>query len=305
MLLRLFRGHVTGGRENDFIALLRDGIEREAPAPGLLGFMAGYRRVDGVERFLLASAWRSYEDLQRSVGDDPLERPATIGKLAGVAEVDGIDHFDLIQPRLIGMLDAPGAVIRSTRCFIKPGQLEPLKQWLARKGREIDQGHAMLGSMLGWRRQGDRDEGVGVSAWPSPLQYEAIADAGMADSMLFREMADFVTDFEVDVYQAIELRLSPRLQALGGRRLIVARFDSADGAAQARLGLIGRAAVADTDVSVARMAGGDDGHSQIFVARVQLAEHPLAERLIADHGGQIVYEADEGHTAPGWSPTGA
>jgi hypothetical protein len=296
MPLRLFRGRVTPGREEDFITLLRNGIEREAPAPGLQTFMAGYRRVDGVERFILASAWDSDADLRRAVGDDPLERPNTLDKIAGVAEAESIDHFELIEPRPSGLLDAPGAVIRATHCYVRPGQFDALRAWLSRKAREIDQGHALLAAMLGWRSVGDRIEGVGVSAWPSRLQYEAIADAGLANSMLFRDMEQFVSDFEVEVYQAIELRLSPRLQAHGGRRLIVARFESADTAATARSQLLTRGEPSDAEVSIASMAAsGGEGDTQVFVARVRLAEHAQTERLIADHGGQIVYEADEAH----------
>lgn len=294
MPLRLFRGRVTPGREEDFIALLRSGVEREAPAPGLLGFMAGYRRVDGgTEKFLLASAWESEADLRRSVGDDPLGHPNTVDKMAGVAEAEAIDHYNLVLPRPIGLLDAPGAVIRATHCYVRPGQLEPLKGWLARKGRQIDQANAMIATMFGWREGDGRIEGVGVSAWPSPLQYEAIADAGLADTILFHEMDDYVTDFEVEIYQAIELRLSPRLQELGLRRLIVARFASPESADQARQRLADT--TEDADVSVASMGGGSESHSQVFVARVELAQHAQAERLIADHGGQIVYEADEGY----------
>ncbi|HEY7599346.1 MAG TPA: antibiotic biosynthesis monooxygenase [Candidatus Limnocylindrales bacterium] len=292
MPLRLFHGRVTAGREADFIELLRRGVERESPAPGLLSYMCGYRREGGVDRFLLASAWESEADIERAVGPDPLGHPNTLVKMAGLIELDSVAHYELIRPLPSGILDAPGAVIRQTHCYVKPGRFEELRDWLARKARDIDASHVMLGWMLGWRRQGERIEGVGVSAWPSPLQYEAVADAGLASTILFREMEDFVTDFSVEVYQAIELQLSSRLASLGGRRLIVARFDSSGAADQARLVLSDRLAPNDgSDVSVARLAGPAD--AQVFVARVMLADHAVAERLIHDHGGEILFEADE------------
>ena len=104
MPLRLFCGRINPGREEDFITLLRNGVEREAPAPGLQSFMAGYRRVDGVEKYILASAWQSEADLRRSLGDDPLVNPNTLAKIEGVATAERIDHYELIQPAPSGIL---------------------------------------------------------------------------------------------------------------------------------------------------------------------------------------------------------
>ena len=298
MPLRLLRGRVLAGHEEEFDARLRDGVESIAPAAGLQSFMAGYRRLEGQEKFVLASAWDSDEHLVRALGDDPLRNPRLFASIGGAAELENVEHYQLIRPLPAGLLDAPGAVLRVARAVLRPGRFEALLDWLERKEREINAAQLLLGWMVGWREREGRTEFAGVSAWASPLQYEAIADAGLGGAMLFADLAGFVTDFEVELYQAIELRLSARLQSLGGRRLIVARFDSPHSAAQARAGLIRAFVTADDDVSVARMAGGASDR-QVFVARVQLADHARAQRLIADHGGQIVYEADEGRAAGG------
>jgi hypothetical protein len=303
MPLRLFRGRVIVGRENEFIDLMRQGVEREAPdAPGLISFMCGYRREAGADRFLLASAWNSEAELRASIGQDPLGHPNTLDKLAGVAEAEQIEHFELLRPLPAGILDAPGAVIRASRAVVRPGRLEALLDFLVRKEREVDAGKLLLGWMIGWRQHGERTEWAGVSAWPSPLQYEVVADTGLADSMLFAELDELVTDFQLEVYQAIELQLPERLVRLGGRRLIVARFDSTDAAANARDVLARHLAGGiGSDGSVARLAS-RQADAQVFVARVMMADHAAAERLIADHGGQILYEADEAQPAARLAP---
>jgi hypothetical protein len=302
MPLRLFCGRVIAGREDDFIDMLRRGVERESPAPGLLSYMCGYRREEGVDRFLLASAWNSEEELVAAVGKDPLRHPDALDKMAGVIEAEQIEHFELVRPLPAGILDAPGAVIRMSRAVVRPGRLEALLAFLARKQREIDAAKLLLGWMIGWRQRGDRMEWAGVSAWPSPLQFEAIADSGLADSMLFAELDELITDFRLEVYQAIELQLSEKLASWGGRRLIVARFDSPDAAALARQVLTERLGDgAGSDVTVARLAS-RAADAQVFVARVQLGDHAAAERLITDHGGEILYEADEGLPSGGLSP---
>jgi hypothetical protein len=300
MPLRLFRGRVLSGRETDFIDLLRRGVEREAPAPGLLSFMAGYRRVSGSDRFVLASAWDSEDDLRRALGADPIGHPNTLDKMAGVIEAEQIDHYELIRPVPSGLLDAPGAVLRVTRAIVLPGRFDALRTWLARKQREFTTAQMMLGWLVGWREREQRIEIAGVSAWASPMHFEAVADSGDAGRMLFTELDEYLTDFELEIFQAIELRLSPRLALLGGWRLIVARFESPNAAAGAREVLEEHLAPrSGAEVSFAPMASREAHEAQVFVARVMLADHAVTERLIADHGGQIVYEADEVNSGGG------
>ena len=70
--------------EAEFVAACRRQVAEGARSEGLLAFMAGYRRVDQADRFVLISTWQSAEDAARVTGaDDAHPRSETI--LADVA----------------------------------------------------------------------------------------------------------------------------------------------------------------------------------------------------------------------------
>ncbi len=76
-------------------------------------------------------------------------------------------------------------------------------------------------------------------------------------------------------------------------------FDSGEAAQNARNALtIGAESANEAGITVARLAsdapaatGASDRH--VLVARASLADYLQAERLIADHGGQVILAADE------------
>lgn len=297
MLLRLFRGRVLPGREDDFVALTRRQVAEDGRAPGLVAFMAGYRRVDRSDRFVLVSTWESEVDMVRAVGERPIDRPRSVDILAGIAQMERVDQFDVRPPAYIGILDAPGAVVRVTEAVIKPGRQDDLFAWLKQKDREINASKMVLGWTIGTRVDGDVERVIAVTAWPSPLMIEALADDAREGRTLFAAVDEFITDARVEQYQAIELRVPERIQHAGGRRLIAARFPSGADAEKARSILSTRFVTArEAGVSVARLANAGRGaHQQVLVARVTHGEYLPAERLIADLGGQVIYEADETH----------
>lgn len=296
MLLRIVRGRVLPGREDDFVAVSRRQVSEGAGSHGLLAFMAGYRRVDREDQFVLVSTWQAHEDVVRVVGDDPLRHPRSRQVLEGIAEIESVEQYALLEPIHRGILDAPGAVLRVTEATIRPGRRADLLAWLARKSRELGAMRSLLGWAMATRGTEDGAErAIGVSAWPSPLLIEAIGEAGREGMALFSEVDQFITDQSSRQYQAIELRLPERVRSLGGRRLIAARFGSGIAAERARSALSRSFSTArESGVSIAGLGGGPhNGESQVLVARVMLAEYLPAERLIADHGGQVIYERDE------------
>jgi len=252
--------------------------------------------VDGSDRFLLASTWTDEDSIARTVGARPIERPSSVDVLAGVAVIEHVQHYDLLEPVHRGILDAPGAVLRETTATVRPGRLDALLAWMRGKDREINASRIVLGWMIGHRQSDGGEVVAAVSAWASRLQIEAIAEAGRpADGPLFAALDEFVTDISVGTYQAIELRLPAALADVGGRRLIAARFAAAAAADQARQALEDRFASArEAGVYVARL-GGSSAHEEqlVLVARVTLADHANAQRLIFDLGGQVLYETDE------------
>lgn len=294
MLLRVIRGTVNAGRENDFAAVCRDQVADLGRSPGLLAFISGYRRVDGFDQFIVASSWESEEQARHALGE--VASPIANDLLAGVAEVDKVDVYEVIGPAFRGIVDAPGGVVRFTSGSVATDNRARMLAWLNNppRDRAKDIQHLMLGWAIGQRAgpKADSIEVVAVSAWPSPLVIEAIADPGRTGAPLYAEIDDFAADFHVEVYRAIGLELPDAMSDLGSRRVLAARFrarDAADAAANALSSAVTRPREAQISVAPLGAPGEatNDG-SYVLVARVAINEYAGAERLISDNGGEVI-----------------
>jgi hypothetical protein len=297
MLLRVVRGQVVHGREAEFVETSRRQVAEGARLPGLLAFMGGYRRMGGVDEFALISAWESEENISQIVADDG--SPRVMSVLKDVATITRVEEYELHPPVFRGMLDAPGAVIRLSEAKIRPGKRDALYAWLEQKDRELRATRTLLGWALGERLVDGEYQVTAASAWPSPLVIEGLAEPGRQDMSLFAAVDEFVEGTSLVQYQAIELRLPSQLADVASRRVVAARFDSEEAAHEAREALTtGAESSTEAGISVARLASdapstGIGGDRHVLVARVSLADYLHAERLIADHGGQVILAADE------------
>ena len=297
MLLRVVRGRVLQGQEAEFVQISRRQLAQGARTPGLLAFMGGYRRVGGTDEFALISAWESDADTVHVNDGEGSPRVATV--LKDVATIERVEQYELHPPIFRGILDAAGAVIRLSEARIRPGKRNALYAWLAEQDRQLHTTRMLLGWALGERVVDGEYQVTAASAWPSPLMVEALAEPGRADTSLFAAVDEFVEGISLVQYQAIELQLPRQLADVASRRVVAARFDSAEAAQDAREALTtGADSANEAGISVARLAsdapaasGASDRH--VLVARVSLADYLQAERLIADHGGQVILAADE------------
>jgi hypothetical protein len=299
MLLRVIRGTVSAGRESDFVAVCRQQVADFGRAAGLVAFISGYRRVDGVDEFVLGSTWES-DELAASVAG-AADNPVAAGRLSGIATIGRLDVYDVVEPAFRGIVDAPGGVVRFTSGKVANEDHARMISWLRnpRGDRAKDIQHLMLGWAVGER---PTDDGTGVevvalSAWPSPLVIEAIADPNRSQAPLYAEIDDFAADFHVDVYRAIGLELPDAMADIGSRRVIAARFSERQAADEAALALTGAVARPhDAHISVAPLGApgqaASDG-SYVLVARVAINEFGRAERLIADQGGEVILSQRE------------
>lgn len=283
MHMRIVRGRVLDGHEPDFVALSRRLVPSEAWATRPVSFMAGYRRVEGSDRFLLVSTWEG-------------EPPAT-ETLAGAFDVERVDDCKQMGPSIAGIVDSPGAVIRLTEARLRSGKREALIQWLKAKEREMRGQRWMIACALGERTDSvGTDWLMSASGWASPLLIEQFGESDRpAAAALFADFDEFVTDFHVERYQAVELALSTLAEA-GARRVIAARFGSEREARSARSSLTRAVPSASRrGISVAHLSAAHDdrGEPCILVARVSFTDYPFAERMIADLGGQVVLAHDE------------
>jgi hypothetical protein len=255
--------------------------------------MAGYQRIGGIDRFVLASSWSSEEDERRVAGAP--EEPKSAAVMSGVGFIDTVERYTLLEPVFEGMLDAPGAVLRLTTATLRPGQREPLLAELFSRRREMRR-EMILAWALGERERDGKVELMAISAWPSQLVVEAISEPGRAGTLLFAAFDEFVTDTTLESYQAIELQLPESLADLGTRRVLAARFDSRSAAEDAQAALKRIDSAGDSPVSVAPL--GSPGRAPIdgqhvLVARVGMLDAARAERLIADHGGEVILASNE------------
>jgi heme-degrading monooxygenase HmoA len=294
MYMRVLRGQVLDGHEPDFVELSRRQASAGARARGMIAFMAGYRRVEHAECFVLVSTWES-ERAARRRGYTGSGRAAR--SLAAAIRVERVDTYELIPPAFAGVLDAPGAVIRLSEAWLRPGRREALLSWLRAKNRELHGQHWLMAWAMGEHAGPDGAHRLAcASGWASPLLIEQFGDPGRTPgAALFADLDEFVTDFRAERYQAIELALPDTLTGAGARRVIAARFHSED-AAQAARGYLAQsvASASENSISIARMGGVDDGtEPRILVARVTVGDYGYAERVIADHGGQVVLAHDE------------
>jgi hypothetical protein len=304
MLLRVIRGIVSAGREDDFVAVCRDQVTDLGRAPGLLAFISGYRRVDGFDQFIVASSWESDEKATSALGE--VTSPIARYLLAGVATVSNVDVYEVIEPAFRGIVDAPGGVVRFTSGTVATDDRARMLAWLRnpRRDRANNIRHVMLGWAVGQRAgsNGDSIEVVAVSAWPSPLVIEAIADPGRSGAPLYAEIDDFAADFHVEVYRAIGLELPDAMADVSSRRVIAARFrarDTAEVAAKALSGAVARPREAHISVAPLGAPGEatNDG-SYVLVARVAINEYGGAERLISDNGGEVILAKRETNFEP-------
>jgi len=242
--------------------------------------------------------WESSELAEASAGSP--ESPTARSVLAGVAEVEDVKVYDGIEPAFRGLVDAPGGIVRVSTGTLKPGRRADLTSWLEANGRSVQRVQLVLGYAMGERIIDGRHEMVAISAWPSPLVIEALSEPGGSGGPLFAGAQEFVDDITVEQYQAIGLDLPSRLFDRGARRVLAARFaarEQADAAAAALAGSL--SSIADVPASVAPLGApgtAAEVRSWILVVRVSLADYPRAERLIADHGGEVIlatHEEDE------------
>src|SRR6266571_4431890 len=173
MLVRVLRGRVLDGRENDFIDLSRRQVAVGARSPGLVAFMSGYLRAGGAEHFIMVSTWENAADAVRAAGDD--DHPKALDTLSGVIELEELATYDVMEPVYRGILDAPGAVVRYGTATVRPGKRDALFAWLERTEREIRAQRWLLGWVLGERKEDDGIRVGAVSAWASPLLIEQFA----------------------------------------------------------------------------------------------------------------------------------
>lgn len=294
MHMLVLRGRVHDGHEPDVAELARRQVSAGSRTSGLIAFMAGYRRIERAERFVLVSTWESEQAALDIVGADVRHPALTAG---GAIDIDRVDGYQLMTPAFAGTLDAPGAVIRFSEARIRAGREEALRAWLQAKRRELRGQQWLLARAMGERTAADGSKWLAcASGWASPLLIEQFGDSGRAPgAALFADLDEFVTDFQAERYQAIELALSDALADGAARRVIAARFRSEDAAQHARSSLAESVASArENSISIARLSGADDGtEPRILVARVTLNDYGRAERVIVDLGGQVILAHDE------------
>ena len=246
MILRVTRGVVAAGREAEFAAICRRQVSDLGRAPGLAAFLSGYRRIDGTDQYILAATWDSEDAAVQAAGAQ--DKPKVVERLDGVASVDSFEVYDLIEPAFRGMVDAPGGVVRFSTGRVSIAGRARFLAWLRNPPRDKAQQiqRLMLGWAIGERHapDGESVEVVAVSAWPSPLVIEAIADPGRQGAPLYAEMDEFAIDFHVDQYRALALDLPDDMADIGSRRVIAARF-AARSAAEATAASL-RAAMASS-----------------------------------------------------------
>ena len=175
--------------------------------------------------------------------------------LADVATIEPVELYRLVPPFFRGLLDQPGAVIRLSSAVLKPGMRDALYKWLDQKEREIRATRLLLGWAMGERVVGDQLHLMAISAWPSPLLIEALAEPGRQGMPLFAEVEQFISDAVVTQYQAIELQLPARLSDVASRRVVAARFDSEEAAGRAREAIsVACVSANEAGISVAKLA---------------------------------------------------
>ena len=289
------RGRIHEGKHNAFTALCRAQTVAGARSPGLMSFMGGYRRIGRGDDYVLASTWESASAAAPVVTTED-GRPKVETNLREAATVDSIEQYELHPPVFRGILDAPGAVLRVVRATIKDGRRDDLYGWVETNERQLRTTRLLLGWAMADRLVDGRHEVIAISAWPSPLMIEAVADPGRTRTALFAAVEEFVTDIHVEQYQSLEVDLPQRFSDVASRRVLVARFLSEAAAHDARDALAEIAMSAqDAGISVARLASAapEDMDSHVVVARVSHADWNVAERLIVDGNGQIIHAADE------------
>jgi len=294
MLLRLIRGNVAAGREADFVAMCRQQAIDRARAQGLVSFFTGYQPAAGHDKFVMAAVWDSEADAVQAGGD--AHQPAIVAIFDGVATVESFDVYDIIEPAFRGVVDAPGGVVRVTTARVSSGGLKELLHWLVAqpRGRASTTQRLLLGWALAQRQLGDSEEieVVAVTAWPSPLVIEAVAEPGRTGATLYADIDRFTDDVRVEQYRVVALELPDALSDVGSRRVIAARFDSGAAADAAAAGLhaaLGSPQEANISVAPLGAPGAPaDALSFIVVARVSISEYARAERLIAQLSGEVI-----------------
>jgi heme-degrading monooxygenase HmoA len=294
MHMLVLRGRVRDGNQPDVVELARRQASAGNRTPGLIAFMAGYRRVARAERFVFVSTWKSERAALEIVGvnGDHAARAAR-----GAVDIDRVDAYRLVAPAFAGILDAPGAVIRLSEARLRPGRHAALRRWLEAKQRELRGQHWLMAWAMGERADADGSQRLAcASGWASPLLIEQFGNPGRAaGAALFADLDGFFADFHTERYQAIELALSDTRADASARRVIAARFRSEAAAQHARSSLaesIGSAS--ENSMSVARLSSAEDGtEPRILVARVTLGDYGHAERVIVDLGGQVILAHDE------------
>jgi hypothetical protein len=294
MPLRIITGTVMAGHENDFVVICRQQVADRNRLEGLGAFIAGYRRVDGLDRFVLAATWDTDEDASRVAGNAGNLTAAKV--LTGVATVDSFDVYDVLEPRFRGIVDAPGGVVRVSRSRVPAQSHDAMLTFLRKppRDRSLHMDRLLLGWMVGERSASDGggSEVVAISAWPTPLVIEAVADSDRPGAPLFSDIDSFATDFQTDQYRAIELQLPEENPELAAGRVIAARFGTVEAAQEAAQALSAAIGVPrDPNIAVAPLGvpgRASDVRSFILVARLTIKDFARAERLIADQGGEVI-----------------
>lgn len=163
MILRVFRGRVAPGREDDVVDFVRDQAITQALAiPGLLSFQPGVRtRGDGRE-LVIVTTWVDFASLLATGRD--LDTPITLPSASAIVSEGHADHYELVFGGARGLPLGVGT-LRITSGTIRPNAEA---SYFTRK-RELveplldDAGlHALH---LGRRVDGGRSEVVAVTLW--------------------------------------------------------------------------------------------------------------------------------------------
>ena len=235
--------------------------------------------------------------MRRTAGETA--HPNAVDNLRGVAEIDAVDVYELREPFFEGLLDTPGAVLRVTLATVREGRLEQMLREGVTRLRQLVDENLLLAWMVGIRDVGGRIELVAISAWPNPLVIEALNEPGQLMAT-FAASNNLVTDVQIEHFQAIELQLPDEMSDISTRRVVAARFGSVDEAHAARDALLAimtpEPDAGEMPVIVAPLGTPGrtaDAGDQLLVARVGLLQYGRVERLIADHGGQLLLAENE------------
>lgn len=100
MIIRVFRGVVQPGMQDDFERLIRDRAIPEFRAhPGLVTLQFGTPREQNPDEFLVVTVWRSLDDLRAFAGDGFLRAKVSKGERRFLRDAF-VHHYEEASPAL-------------------------------------------------------------------------------------------------------------------------------------------------------------------------------------------------------------